>query len=62
LGLATREERAMARDRMDLTSFVGKLLREDDGDILRDGVQALAQMLMDLEVSSKDRSRSIRAL
>lgn len=43
----------MARDRMDLTSFVSKLLTEDDADILRDGVQALAQMLMDIEVSSK---------
>jgi hypothetical protein len=29
----------MARDRIDLTSFVGKLLKEDDADILRDGVQ-----------------------
>ena len=43
----------MARDRMDLTSFVGKLLKEDDADILRDGIQALAQMIMDVEVSSK---------
>lgn len=43
----------MARDRMDLTSFVGKLLKEEDADILRDGIQALAQMLMDVEVSSK---------
>ena len=43
----------MARDRMDLTAFVGKLLKEDDADILRDGIQALAQMIMDVEVSSK---------
>ncbi|MQB01885.1 MAG: hypothetical protein GEU78_16670 [Actinobacteria bacterium] len=43
----------MARDRMDLTSFVGKLLKEDDGDILRDEVRSLAQMIMDVEVSSK---------
>jgi putative transposase len=43
----------MARDRMDLTSFVGKLLKEDDADILRDGIQALAQMIMDVEVSTK---------
>lgn len=43
----------MARNSMDLTSFVGKLLKEDDGDILRDGIQALAQMIMDAEVSSK---------
>lgn len=43
----------MARDRMDLTSFVGKLLKEDDADVLRDGIQALAQMIMDVEVSTK---------
>jgi putative transposase len=43
----------MARDRMDLTSFVGKLLKEDDSDILRDGIRSLAQMIMDVEVSSK---------
>jgi transposase-like protein len=43
----------MARNSMDLTSFVGKLLKEDDSDILREGIQALAQMLMDAEVSSK---------
>jgi transposase-like protein len=38
---------------MDVTSFVGKLLKEDDSDILREGIQALAQMIMDVEVSSK---------
>jgi hypothetical protein len=38
---------------MDLTSFVGKLLNEDDSDTLRDGIRALAQMIMDVEVSSK---------
>src|SRR5918996_1242641 len=43
----------MARNSMDLTSFVGKLLKEDDSDILRDGITALAQMIMDVEVSSK---------
>jgi putative transposase len=43
----------MARNSMDLTSFVGKLLKEDDSDILRDGIKALAQMIMDVEVSSK---------
>jgi transposase-like protein len=43
----------MASNRMDLTSFVGKLLKEDDTDILRDGIQALAQMIMDAEVSTK---------
>jgi putative transposase len=43
----------MARTSMDVTSFVGKLLKEDDADILREGIQALAQMIMDVEVSSK---------
>ena len=43
----------MARNSMDITSFVGKLLKEDDSDILRDGIKALAQMVMDVEVSSK---------
>lgn len=43
----------MARNSMDVTSFVGKLLKEDDNDILRDGIRALAQMIMDVEVSSK---------
>jgi hypothetical protein len=43
----------MARNGMDLTSFVGKLLKEDDSDILREGIQALDQMIMDVEVSSK---------
>jgi hypothetical protein len=42
----------MASNSMDLTSFVGKLLKEDDSDILRDGIKALAQMIMDVEVSS----------
>ena len=43
----------MARTSMDVTSFVGKLLKEDDSDILRDGIQELAQMIMEAEVSSK---------
>jgi hypothetical protein len=43
----------MARNSMDLTSFVGKLLKEDDSDILQDGIKALAQMIMDGEVSSR---------
>ena len=43
----------MARNSMDVTSFVGKLLKEDDSDILREGIQALAQMIMDVEVSSR---------
>ena len=43
----------MASTSMDVTTFVGKLLKEEDSDILRDGVQALAQMIMDAEVSSK---------
>ena len=35
----------MAKPRMDLPAFVGKLLEEDHGDVLREGVQVLAQAL-----------------
>jgi transposase-like protein len=37
---------------MDLTAFVGKLLEEQDGDVLRDGVRVLAQALMETEVTT----------
>ena len=43
----------MATTRMDITSFVGKLLEEDDVDLLREGAGALAQAVMDTEVSSQ---------
>jgi hypothetical protein len=33
----------MATPRMDVSPFVGKLLEEDDVDVLRDGVRVLAQ-------------------
>jgi hypothetical protein len=36
----------MATPRMDITSFVGKLLEEDDVDLLREGVRVLAQALL----------------
>jgi transposase-like protein len=36
-----------------LPGFVGKLLEEDDVDLLRDGVRVLAQVVMDAEVSSQ---------
>jgi hypothetical protein len=42
----------MATARMDVSSYVGKLLEEDDVDVLREGVQVLAQALMETEVSS----------
>src|SRR5690242_4181539 len=42
----------MAKSSMDITSFVGKLLEEDDVDLLREGVRVLAQALMETEVSS----------
>ena len=32
----------MATPRMDVSSFVGKLLEEDDVDLLRDGVRVVA--------------------
>jgi putative transposase len=43
----------MATGRMDLSAFVGKLLAEHDGDVLREGVRVLAQALMEAEVSSQ---------
>ena len=43
----------MAKQRMDVTAFIGKLLEEHDVDVLREGVRVLAQALMDAEVSSQ---------
>ena len=43
----------MAVPRMDLTTFVGKLLAEEDADVLREGVRILAQALMEAEVSAR---------
>jgi Transposase, Mutator family len=43
----------MATPRMDITSFVGKLLERDDVDALREGVQVLAQAVMETEVSAQ---------
>src|SRR5438034_9455898 len=42
----------MAKNRMDVTALVGKLLEESDIDVLREGVRVLAQALMDAEVST----------
>ena len=39
----------MAKSRMDVTAFVRKLLKEDDADVLREGVQVLSQTLMEAE-------------
>ncbi len=43
----------MAHPRMDITSFVGKLLEQDDVDALREGVRVLAQAVMETEVSTQ---------
>jgi hypothetical protein len=37
---------------MDLSAFVGKLLEEQDGDVLREGVRVLAQALMETEITA----------
>ena len=42
----------MPKPRMDLQAFVGKLLDEEDADLLREGVRVLAQALMEAEVST----------
>ncbi len=41
----------MAKARMDLSTFVGKLLEEQDGDVLREGIRVLSQALMETEVA-----------
>lgn len=41
----------MAKTRMDLTAFIGKLLEEQDGDVLREGIRVLSQALMETEVA-----------
>ena len=43
----------MAKHRMDVTTFVGKLMEAEDVDLLREGVRVLAQVLMDAEVSTQ---------
>ncbi len=43
----------MATTSMDITSFVGKLLEQDDVDALREGVRVLAQAVMETEVSGQ---------
>ena len=43
----------MAKSRMDVTAFVGKLLEQDDVDALQEGVRILAQALMEAEVSGQ---------
>src|SRR6187200_1232617 len=42
---------AMAKPRMDLSAFVGKLLEEQEGDVLREGIRVLSQALMETEVA-----------
>jgi putative transposase len=41
----------MAKPRMDLSAFVGKLLEEQDGEVLREGIRVLSQALMETEVA-----------
>src|SRR5919108_5410246 len=48
----------MAKSRMDVTAFVGKLLKEDDADVLKEGVQVLAQAFMEAEVSAQVGARA----
>jgi transposase-like protein len=43
----------MAVQRMDVTAFIGKLLEQDDVDALREGVQVLAQLVMEAEVTGQ---------
>ena len=47
----TEDDDTMAKPRMDLSAFVGKLLEEQDGDVLREGIRVLSQALMESEVA-----------
>ena len=51
----------MAKARMDLNAFVGKLLEEQDGDVLREGIRVLSQALMETGGRRADRRRASRA-
>jgi putative transposase len=42
----------MAKARMDLSAFVGKLLEEQDGDVRREGIRMLSQALMEAAVAA----------
>ncbi len=41
----------MAKSRMDVNALVGKLLEEQDGEVLRKGIRVLSQALMETEVA-----------
>jgi hypothetical protein len=43
---------------MDLSAFVGKLLGEQDSDVLREGIRVLSQALMETEGAGVDRRRA----
>jgi transposase-like protein len=43
----------MAKARMDFNAFVGKLLADEDIDLLHEGIRVLAQVLMDAEVTER---------
>jgi hypothetical protein len=49
----------MAKGRMDLSAFVGQLLEEQDGDVLREGIRVLAQALMETEGGGAARGRAV---
>jgi len=48
---ATEGDDTMAKPRMDLSAFVGKLFEEQNGDVLREGIRVLSQALMESEVA-----------
>jgi hypothetical protein len=51
----------MAKARMDLSAFVGKLLDEQDRDVLRAGIRVLSPALMATEVAGLHRCGPPRA-
>ena len=47
----TRKRLRWPKPRMGLSAFVGKLLEEPDGNVLREGIRVLSQALMESEVA-----------
>ena len=45
----------MAKPRMGLSAFVGKLLEDQDGDVLREGIRVLSQALHDRDAAVAQR-------
>ena len=53
---------AMAKLRMDSSAFVGKLLEEQDGEVLREGIRALAGVTERSNAATEERLKTGHAV